>query len=133
MIYPFAFRRDREKSHDHGRQIFRPFLERRETRSALTVAVMVVAFNSCGRVFHEMTATRNVSRGGCCIYLHTRPQKDTPLAIRILSREGLILEDTPPLTCQLVWSVPVGDGWGVGASAFADTDLMRLAFPGNNP
>ena len=107
--------------------------ERCERRSVVSVPVTILGLNAAGRLFHELTTTRNVSRHGCCIHLHTQPQSDTPFALQVVPREGAIPEDTSHLSYQLVWKRQVSEGWELGALAEDDADLLQLAFPAHKP
>jgi len=103
--------------------------DRREQRSDLQLAVTVYGFATTGKLFVEHCATRNVSHSGCCIYLRTRPQADSALALRLL-RWGIAAKGAQQLLFQVAWVRQEKDGWLVGASALGPADLYSLAFPG---
>jgi len=102
--------------------------QRREQRSDVQLAVTVYGFASTGKLFVEHCTIRNVSPSGCCLRLHTRPQADSALALRLL-RWGLSARGASQLLYQMVWLRPDGDGWLVGASSLGPADLYCLAFP----
>jgi hypothetical protein len=133
MIRPIRLRITPAGISEGDRLGFQLIPGRSEERSTIALAVTIFGFNSSGRLFQELASTRNVSRHGCCIHMRTKPQSDTPLALRIVPRGGPIPEGTPPLTYRFVWSLPVSYGWEVGAVALEDSDLMRLAFPQRKP
>jgi PilZ domain-containing protein len=134
MSQPFLFRRTPLEISDVNRPGFHLLSGRREGRFAMPIPVIVFGFDVAGRVFQELAATRNVSRHGCCIRLLTQPQVDSPIAVRIVPREGPPNPGAPPLTYRYVWSRRVrGGGWEVGAAAFDEADLIRLAFPSHKP
>jgi hypothetical protein len=133
MLDRIRFRISREDILAASRLPFSPVSPRREERSALALSLLVFGFNPSGRVFQERTSTRNVSPHGCCFHLRTRPQTDTPLALRVIRYEGATRESSSPLTYQFIWALRVGEGWDVGAVALDDVDLMRLAFPRRTP
>lgn len=133
MSYPFLFRSTPLAISEVSRPGFRFLSGRSEDRFAMPIPVMVFGFNAAGRIFQEMASTRNVSRHGCCIRLRTQPQRDTPLALRMVPREGPPPPGTPPLTYRYVWSQRLQGGWEVGAAAYEEADLIRLAFPASRP
>lgn len=56
-----------------------------------------------------------------------------PLHLRVVPREGPILDDARPLPYKIVWMHETGDSWEVGAFALSDFDLLQLAFPSRVP
>ncbi len=102
---------------------------RHEPRSAaeLTFAVCGLSFN--GRFFVELCSTVNVSRSGCCLRLHTRPQTDSALVLRAVPGGTALPEGISQLLFQLAWLRPDDGGWLIGAFALDKADLSRLAFP----
>jgi hypothetical protein len=102
---------------------------RHEPRSSaeLTFAVCGLSFN--GRFFVELCSTVNISRSGCCLRLHTRPQTDSALVLRAVPGGTPLPEGISQLLFQLAWLRPDEGGWLIGAFALDKADLSRLAFP----
>jgi hypothetical protein len=107
--------------------------ERRERRSPLSVLLKICGFSSSGRIFSEVTSTRNISRSGCCIRLRTRPLGDTALALQVIPREGPVPDGGPQMLYQVAWLRRQGQGWDVGLLALGNTDLLQVAFATHSP
>jgi hypothetical protein len=106
---------------------------RREPRSSAELTFAVCGLAASGRLFVELCSTVNISRSGCCLRLHTRPQTDSALALRAVPGGTSLPEGTSQLLFQLAWLRPEADGWLIGASALGEADLCRLAFPSYTP
>jgi len=108
-------------------------VERREKRYTVSIPVTVFGFNANGRVFQELASCRNVSRSGVRIHMHTQPERSTPIALRVVPREGPIQDEIPHLSYQIAWMLPANEGWDIGAISLDDGDLLLLAFPPHRP
>ena len=106
---------------------------RREQRADADLPLTVCGFRADGRLFCEVSSTRNVSRSGCRIHLRTHPQPDTALALRVIPDDTAMIQQATQLLFQVVWLEPEGEGWAVGATALGDADLYHLAFPSRTP
>ena len=102
---------------------------RREPRSRAELTFAVCGLASTGRFFVELCSTVNVSRSGCCLWLRTRPQADSALALRAVPGGTSLPAGTSQLLFQLAWLRPADGGWLIGAFALGEADLCRLAFP----
>ena len=101
--------------------------QRRERRFPVSIPLLVCGFGPGCHLFRELVSTFDISRAGCRIRLQTRPMKDSVLALRLVPREGPIL-DSPQLLYQVAWFLPEGDRWNVGTFALGHTDLVKAAF-----
>jgi hypothetical protein len=103
--------------------------ERRERRSPLSVLLKICGFSATGRIFSELSSTRNISRSGCCVRLRTQPLERAALAVQVIPREGSLPEGGRPLLYQIAWIEQEGQSsWDVGLIALGDTDLLQVAF-----
>lgn len=107
--------------------------ERRERRSPLCVLLRVCGFSAAGRIFSELTSTRNISRSGCSVRLRTQPLADTALALQVIPREGPLPENGVQLLYQVAWLRQQGQAWELGLIALGDTDLLQVAFASHTP
>ncbi|HZR65139.1 MAG TPA: PilZ domain-containing protein [Terriglobales bacterium] len=117
------------EGHSPGSGDQRQKIERREQRSDAQLPVTVYGFATTGKLFVELSATRNISHSGCCVHIRTQPQTDSALAMRPL-RWGLSSKRASQLLFQIVWVRQDEDGWLVGLSSLGDADLYCVAFPG---
>jgi hypothetical protein len=106
---------------------------RREQRSAAALTFAVCGLASTGRFFVELSHTVNISRSGCSLLLHTRPQMDSAVVLRAVPGGTSLPDGTSQLLFQLAWVRPADDGWLIGAFALSKVDLCRLAFPSYTP
>jgi hypothetical protein len=106
---------------------------RREQRSTAALTFAVCGLASSGRFFVELSHTVNISRSGCSLLLHTRPQTDSALVLRAVPGGTSLPDGTSQLLFQLAWVRAVDDGWLIGAFALSKVDLCRLAFPSYTP
>jgi len=102
--------------------------ERRERRSPLSVLLKVCGFSASGRIFSEVSSTRNISRSGCCLRLRTQPLERTALAIQVIPSEGPLPDGGRQLLYQVAWLEQQDQSWDVGLFALDDTDLLQVAF-----
>ena len=106
---------------------------RHEPRSTAALTFAVCGLASSGRFFVELSRTVNISRSGCSLLLHTRPQTDSALVLRAVPGGTSLPDGTTQLLFQLAWVRPANDGWLIGAFALSKVDLCRLAFPAYTP
>jgi hypothetical protein len=122
---------------------------RREPRSEKALTFTVCGLASSGRFFVELSSTVNVSHAGCCLWLQTRPQADSALALREAPGGASLPKGASQVLFQVAWLRPQAGGWLVGASALGQADLLasgvageasgkaakpaRLAFPSRKP
>jgi len=106
---------------------------RHEPRSTAALTFAVCGLASSGRFFIELSHTLNISRSGCSLLLHTRPQTDSALVLRAVPGGTSLPDGTSQLLFQLAWVRAADDGWLIGAFALSKVDLCRLAFPSYTP
>jgi hypothetical protein len=102
--------------------------ERRERRSPLSVLLKICGFSADGRIFSELSSTRNISRSGCCVRLRTLPLESAALAVQVIPREGPLPEGGRQLLYEIAWIEQQDQSWDVGLVALGDTDLLQAAF-----
>jgi hypothetical protein len=102
--------------------------ERRERRSPISILVQVCGFDSKGRIFSELSSTRNISRSGCCIHLQSEPLRDSALALQVVPRDSPVPPGGRQLLYQVAWLRPLDQGWEVGVFALSGADLLQVAF-----
>jgi|HubBroStandDraft_1064217.scaffolds.fasta_scaffold258669_2 hypothetical protein len=107
-------------------------LEREERRLTASVSLVVCGLNSSGRLFFELASIHDISRSGCRIHLGTKPQSDSPLAVRVFRYKGEAKQEIGQLLFQVVWTLPEPEGWAVWAESVGGTDLRTLVFPLQN-
>jgi hypothetical protein len=122
---------DQPSDRASGAEPFRS--SRHEPRSAAALTFAACGLASTGRFFVELCHTVNISRSGCSLLLHTRPQADSALVLRAVPGGTSLPEGTSQLLFQLAWMRPADDGWLIGAFALGKVDLCRLAFPPYTP
>jgi hypothetical protein len=106
---------------------------RHEPRSEAALTFAVCGLASTGKFFVELSHTVNISRSGCSLLLHTRPQTDSALVLRAVPGGTSLPDGTSQLLFQLAWVRFADDGWLIGAFALSKVDLCRLAFPSYTP
>jgi PilZ domain len=89
---------------------------RQEPRSIRKVPIEVCGFNRHGRFFSEKTTTFDVSDGGCRFLLRTDVEKESVVAIRVITRRNGQETDSRPVLFQVNWSKELPDGFTLGAS-----------------
>ena len=87
-----------------------------ENHSPIKWPVLVCGLDANGRLFFELTSSHDIGPAECCIHIRTRPQQNSPLAIRISQLVGLEEENTQVLF-QAVWLRSEGEGWVIGAES----------------
>jgi len=102
--------------------------ERREQRLTFPIPALVLGFNAGGRVFQEMTVTRNVSQHGCCFHLDQMPDRDSWLAVRVPPRESSLNGNSSHVLYEIAWIQEASSGWDVGAWGPGGIGIWRLAF-----
>jgi hypothetical protein len=107
--------------------------ERRERRSPLAVVLRVCGFSAKGRIFSELSDTRNISPSGCCIRLRTRPLGHAALAVQVIPSEGPWIEGGAQLLYEIAWMEKREHGWDVGLFSLTGGDLLRVAFASATP
>ena len=122
---------------------------RREQRFETVLTFAVCGLTSSGRFFVELSSTVNVSHSGCCLWLRTRPQSDSALALREAPGGASLPKGASQVLFQVAWLRPHAGGWLVGAFALGQADLLAggvaveasgkaagragLAFPSRTP
>jgi hypothetical protein len=94
--------------------------------------LVVCGLNSNGRLFFELASIHDISSSGCRIHLCTKPQHDSPLAMRMLKDKKGNAQESAQLLFQVAWILPESEGWAVGARCVGSTDLRTLVFPSQN-
>ena len=95
--------------------------------------LQICGFSANGRIFSELTSTRNISRSGCCVRLRNQPLWHAALAVRVVPREGPLPQGVPQMLYEVAWLEPQGQLWDVGLLALTDSDLLQVAFASNTP
>ena len=103
--------------------------QRREARSAVSLRLTVCGLSSAGRLFFELASAVNLSSSGCCLRLHAQPERNSPLAVRLIPQGNLLSDETPQTLLQVAWMREDSGAWIVGAFALGPVDLRSLAFP----
>jgi hypothetical protein len=104
-----------------------------EQRSEASVQLIVCGLNSDGRLFFELGSVREISRSGCRLHLCTKPQGDSPLAVRMINSKGETIRESAQILFEVTWLMPEAEGWAVGARSLAKADLRTLVFPPQKP
>jgi hypothetical protein len=107
----------------------KPHLHRVEERSPIAVPLVVCGLNFSGKLFFELAHIQDISSSGCRIYLCTRPQTDSPLAVRLVTDQGVTRHEIAQMLFQVAWIRPEEQGWAVGAYSLGSKDLRTLVFP----
>ena len=102
---------------------------RAEDRSPIAVPLVICGLNSSGRLFFELAHIQDISRTGCRIHLCTKPQTDSPLAVRLVTDKGVTRQEIAQILFQVAWIHPEAEGWAVGAYSLGSKDLRTLVFP----
>ena len=102
-------------------------------RSRVSPTLVVCGLNSCGRLFFELASVRDISPSSCHIHLSTKPQHDSPLAVRMITENGELEEKGDQLLFQVTGLQPDAEGWDVQANSLAATESRALVFPPHNP
>src|SRR5579863_3925937 len=101
----------------------KPHLQRLEERSAIEVPLLVCGLNFSGRLFFEFAHIEDISSSGCRMHLCTKPQTDSPLAVRLVTDEGVTRHEIAQLLFQIAWIRAAEQGWAVGAQSLGSKDL----------
>jgi hypothetical protein len=101
---------------------------RHEPRSVLKIPIEVCGFNRYGRFFTEKTATHDVSDGGCRFDLHSEVEKESVVAIRVISRRNGREIDSRPVLFQVNWFKELPDGYTLGASKLQPGAMWSTEF-----
>jgi hypothetical protein len=99
----------------------------------LSILLRICGFSAGGRIFSELTSTRNISPSGCCVRLRTQPLGQTALAVQVIPREGPLPEGGTQMLYQIAWLQRQGQSWEVGLHALGNSDLLRVAFASHTP
>ena len=107
----------------------KPHLQRLEERSVIALPLLVCGLNFSGKLFFEFTHIQDLSSSGCRMYLATKPQTDSPLAVRLVTDKGVTRQEIAQILFQIVWIRAEEQGWAVGAQSLGSKDLRTLVFP----
>jgi hypothetical protein len=89
---------------------------RRQARVNLRYPIEVSGFNLHGRYFTERTFTVDVSDGGCKFPLAIEVEKESVVAIRVITRRHGQETDTRPVLFHVNWVQAEPNAWTLGVS-----------------
>jgi hypothetical protein len=107
----------------------KPHLQRMEERSTIAVPLLVCGLNFSGKLFFEFAHIQDISSSGCRMHLATKPQTDSPWAVRLVTDKGATRHDIAQLLFQIAWMRVEEQGWAIGAHSLGSKDLRALVFP----
>src|SRR5579872_4611436 len=104
-------------------------LSGRLQRSEVSPTLVVCGLNCWGRLFFELASVHDISPSGCRIHLSTKPQQDSPLAVRMITERGQPASKGDQLLFQVTGLQPDAEGWDVQANSLAAAESRTLVFP----
>jgi hypothetical protein len=89
---------------------------RRQPRVNVKCPIEVCGFSRHGRYFTERTFTMDVSDGGCRLRLRNEVEKESVVAIRVITRRHGQESDARPVLFRVDWFQAMPTTWTLGVS-----------------